>query len=489
MKKPAIIIFITILVLAVLIAIPLLRKDEAMPKHEEETEEVAKGPHRGRLLNEGDFQLEVTIFESGVPPEYRLYAYENEKPVDPSSVSAQIQLTRLGGRVDSFQFKKEGEYLRGNGVVEEPHSFDVSVKATYKGKNYQWQYPSYEGRTTMTAEGIRQAGIEAEIAGPAQMKTILELPGEIILNPDRQTHVLPRFEGIVTSVSANLGDRVAKGQPLAVIESMQLADEKSEYVEAMHRHEFAKKAYEREQTLWDKKITSEQDYLAKKQEYQEAKIRIDTPTHKHKAAGISVPGVASAKQLSVHTIRSPIAGAIIEKNVASGQAVQSTDRLFVVADLSALYAEVTIPAQSIASVQEGQAVRVVSDVLTSEVQGRLTYVGPLLGEQTRSAKGRILISNPDGNWKPGLFVKAHVVQEEMNVPLAVKASALQTFRDWDVVFLQVGTTFEIRPLELGRRDQEWVEVLSGISPGDRYVTKNSFVVKADVEKSGATHDH
>ena len=489
MNKPAIIIVLLVLFLGVLIAFPLLRKNETMPEHETETtEEAPKGPHRGRLLTQDDFQLEVTIFESGVPPEYRLYAYDNDKPIDPSSISAEIQLTRLGGQIDSFQFKKEGDYLRGNGVVEEPHSFDVSVRAKYKGKNYQWQYPSYEGRTTMTPEGIRSAGIEIEIAGPAKMKKILEFPGEIILNPDRQTYILPRFGGIVTSVSADLGQRVNKGQPLANLESMELADEKSEYVEAMNRQEFAKKAYEREKTLWDKKITSEQDYLAKKNEYEESRTRFQRASQKLKAAGIS-PGNVGSKQLSTHIIRSPISGVIIEKNVATGQAVQATDKLFVVADLSSLYAEISIPAQRIAEVRQGQSVRVVSDVLNSEIEGKLIYVGPLLGEQTRASKGRVSISNADESWRPGLFVKVHVVQEEMTVPLAVRASALQTFRDWDVVFIAVGNTFEIRPLELGRRDDEWIEVLSGISPGDRYVTKNSFVVKADVEKSGATHDH
>ncbi len=490
MKKPAIIIIASIVFLGILIALPLVRKNQSMPEHNTEgAEEAAKGPHRGRLLSQDDFQLEVTIFETGVPPEYRLYSYENDKPVDPSLVTANIQLKRLGDRVDEFQFKKEGDYLRGNGVVEEPHSFDVSVNASYKGKNYHWEYPSYEGRTTMTEEGVKNAGIEIETAGPAEMEKVIELPGQIILNPDRQTHVLPRFDGIVTSVSVNLGERVTKGQALANMQSMQLADEKSEYVKAMHEHEFAKKAFEREQTLWDKKITSEQDYLEKKYEYQEAKIRFETAGQKLKAAGISSIDVESEDQLSTHQIRSPIAGAIIEKNVATGQAVQSTDKLFVIADLDSLYAEITIPAQMIGDVREGQRVRVVCDVLNAEVEGKLTYVGPLLGEQTRSAKGRVLVSNTNGNWKPGLFVKVYVTQEESKVPLAVKVSGLQTFRDWDVVFLAVGNTFEIRPLELGRRDEEWVEILSGISNGERYVSKNSFIVKADVEKSGATHDH
>jgi cobalt-zinc-cadmium efflux system membrane fusion protein len=102
---------------------------------------------------------------------------------------------------------------------------------------------------------------------------------------------------------------------------------------------------------------------------------------------------------------------------------------------------------------------------------------------------RVELPNPDGRWRPGFFVVGEIIVEEATVPLAVKASALQTFRDWDVVFIRDGNVFEIATLELGRRDNEWVEVVSGLSAGERYVSKNSFILKADVGKSGATHDH
>jgi cobalt-zinc-cadmium efflux system membrane fusion protein len=491
MSKRAIIIVLSIVFLGAIITIPMLNKQK-MEKQDHETDppaQMPKGSHGGTLLSKENFQLEVTIFERGVPPQYRVYAYDNGKLIDPQSVNLKIELHRLGGRIDQFSFKKQQDYLLGRGVVKEPHSFDVKVTASYKDNNYNWEYPSYEGRTTMTSEGIKNAGIVIETAGPAKMKKVLELPGELILNPDKETHILPRFDGIVTKVQANLGDEVQKGQALATLESMQLAEEKSEYVEALYEHEFSKKAYEREEVLWNKKITSEQDYLAKKHEYDEAKLRLQTAIQKLKSIGISSEQVESSQNLSIHTIRAPIKGSVIEKDVASGEAVQSNEKIFVIADLSSLYAEVTISANQISVVREGQEVNIVSDVLSKEVKGRLTYVGPLVGEQTRSAKGRILISNADGSWRPGVFVKAFIVQEEVEVPLAVKASGLQTFRDWDVVFLAEGNTFEVRPLELGRRDSEWVEVLSGIAPGDRYVSENSFVVKADVEKSGAKHDH
>ena len=99
------------------------------------------------------------------------------------------------------------------------------------------------------------------------------------------------------------------------------------------------------------------------------------------------------------------------------------------------------------------------------------------------------MQNPEGRWRPGLFVTVEVVQEEVTVPVAVSVDAIQTFRDWSVVFVQYGDLFEVRPLELGRNDGQWVEVLHGLLPGERYVARNSFILKAELGKSGATHDH
>jgi cobalt-zinc-cadmium efflux system membrane fusion protein len=100
-----------------------------------------------------------------------------------------------------------------------------------------------------------------------------------------------------------------------------------------------------------------------------------------------------------------------------------------------------------------------------------------------------VVPNPKGELRPGLFVSGDVVFEEADVPVAVKASGLQTFRDWDVVFIRVGKLFEAVPIELGRRDAEWIEVKSGLPAGSLYAADNSFIIKADVMKSGATHDH
>ncbi len=118
----------------------------------------------------------------------------------------------------------------------------------------------------------------------------------------------------------------------------------------------------------------------------------------------------------------------------------------------------------------------------------IRYLNPGVGLSPHVV-ARVPIDNPDLVWTPGLLVEADVTIAEFEVALAIDNRALQQFRDWQVVFIQIGDSYEIRPLELGRSDARYTEVLSGLHPGDRYVVENSYLLKADLEKSGASHDH
>src|SRR3990167_9393393 len=164
--------------IAVLVGIVLafvilrMEKTTVSSSHEEaeslhEGDEQVKGPHGGRLLLEGDFQVEITIYERGIPPQFRVYVFDKGKAVDLDEVKLTIELHRLGGRVDVINFRREGEYLCGDKVVEEPHSFDVKVLAEWKGKTHQWEYSQIEGRVELTPKAIQNAGIGIETAGPA----------------------------------------------------------------------------------------------------------------------------------------------------------------------------------------------------------------------------------------------------------------------------------------------------------------------------------
>ena len=196
-----------------------------------------------------------------------------------------------------------------------------------------------------------------------------------------------------------------------------------------------------------------------------------------------------ADGLTRYEIRAPIDGVVTEKHLAAGEAVKEDASIFTIADLSTVWAEMTIYPKDLAAVKLGQKVMVRVSALNAEAEGRVAYVGSLIGEQTRSAKARVTLPNPDRSWPPGLFVTVDLVQDETEVPVAVSVDAIQTLRDSKVVFARFGEFFEARPVELGRSDGKTVEVLSGLAPGTPYAATNSFVLKADLGKAGASHDH
>ena len=177
-----------------------------------------RGPHRGRMLRDGDFAIEVTIFETGVPPQFRLYAYRDDKPLKPGEVVPTITLNRLDGEINRFTFKPEGDYLTGSGTVTEPHSFDVEVTAQYAGRTHRWTYASYEGRTTIPAAVAAEAGVETEVAGPTAIRDSVALIGNIALDANRHADVKARFPGIVRAVHVQQGQRVRRGQTLVTVE-------------------------------------------------------------------------------------------------------------------------------------------------------------------------------------------------------------------------------------------------------------------------------
>lgn len=453
-----------------------------------------RGPHGGRLLSDEQLQAEVTIYERGVPPQFRVYFYDDGEAVAPGEVTLRIELRRLGGRVDRIGFAPEGEYLVGDRVVEEPHSFDVEVSAERGGVRHSWQYSQTEGRVELSDQAVRTSAISVETAGPRTMRTVLELPGEIALNGDKVAHIVPQVSGSVREVRKNQGDTVAKGEVIAVLDSRDLAEAKRRFLESANELDFARRAFEREQGLWRKNIASEASYLEQERLYSGARLHHDAARQQLQAIGIgeaaqrallAQPGLALAR----YELRAPFAGVVVEKQIATGQAVQEDQDLLTVADLSTVWVNVTVYAKDLETVRPGQAVTVSADAPSLQAEGKIVFVGSLVGEQTRSAVARVVLPNPEQRWRAGMFVKIAVVQQQVSVPVAVLRSGLQKFRDWDVVFVRVGDQFEARPLELGRTDGDWIEVLAGLSAGERYAAENSFILKADVGKAGASHDH
>jgi cobalt-zinc-cadmium efflux system membrane fusion protein len=494
-------IFLAILLLAIggLAVTYVLKLEPAAPATEEHgaltpaATEYERGPHNGRLLRSGALELEITIFESGIPPEFHVFPFSGGKPLPPEKVQLTISLHRFGGRVDMIEFEPDDDYLLGKQTVVEPHSFDVDVKAVLDGQSHDWQFGSYEGRTTMAEAAAIEAGVEFAVAGPVKVSDSIELPGEIAFNADHLVHITPRLSGVAREVTKSLGDKVTKGELLAVMDSKELADIKSEYLAAVERRGLAQSRFTVERDLHEKKISAEQDFVQARQVLAEADINVRSARQKLQALGLSDEAVSAQQEGNSYTryeLISPIDGTIIEKHLAVGEAVQEDADCFVLADLSSVWVQIVVYASDLKRVRPGQQATVHSKDLDLSAEGTVAFIGELVGQETRTARAIVEIPNPDGLWRPGLFVTVQLADEaETELPFAVPVDAIQTYRDWSVVFMRDGDLYEIAPVELGRTFGSWVEVTSGLEPGVTYVSKNSYLIKADIEKSGATHDH
>lgn len=383
-------------------------------QHNEAVEEASVGPHDGRMLVDGEFRLELAIFEDGVDPEFRAWARQGEKALSPGQYQLQVELSRLGDVVDHITFSPREDYLLGSRVVYEPHSFVVEVKATLNGTRHQWRYDSFEGRTQISTEAASVADISTDSAGPAVITETLTLQGTVVPDPGRVFRIRPRFPGVVKDIRFGIGDRVNKGDVLATIEANE--------------------------------------------------------------------------SLQSYQLLAPSSGEIISREVNAGEIVDG-EKIMILADLSSVWVELAAFQHDLDHVKTGQSVTIRDADGHQGAVGIIQNIAPLGSPTSQSMTARVVLPNEDGYWRPGLFVSGEVTVASNEVALAVRREALQTYRDWTVAYLRDGDTYEVRPVTLGRRDSTWVEVLEGLQPNDEYVTTNSYMIKADIEKSGAKHDH
>jgi len=198
--------------------------------------------------------------------------------------------------------------------------------------------------------------------------------------------------------------------------------------------------------------------------------------------------VQSNGSLQTYVVTAPRDGTVIARDASVGGA-SSDNALYVIADMSRLVADFKVYGSDLGRIETGQTVLVSSLDGETTIAGTIERILPTLDTASRAATVRVLLGDTAGSWRPGQFVQGFAIIAEHDVNLAVRESGLQSFRDFTVVYARVEDTYEVRMLELGRRDGEFVEVLGGLQPGTTYVTSNSYLVKADIEKSGASHDH
>ncbi len=288
---------------------------------------------------------------------------------------------------------------------------------------------------------------------------------------------------------------------------------------------FAREALEMEKQLFREKVSSKADLLAAesrlkkagaaletaresvafevkrrllsaRRAYQVARFEVKAAERKLHVLGLGDEdleklGEGDDRDLACYALEAPENGVITAKHLTRGEMVSSGDRLFTIADPRLVWVRLTIYQKDIQAVRPGKDVVIRGDRVSLETKGRITYVTPFLEEATRTALARVVLSNEEGKWKPGMFVSGSALLEEIPVPLLLPKSALMEMEGRKVVFVRTPEGLEPRPVKTGREDEKSVEILAGLSAGQVYVRENAFVVKAELRKEsfGEGHSH
>jgi cobalt-zinc-cadmium efflux system membrane fusion protein len=333
-------------------------------------------------------------------------ASSTEKDKEDDQDDKQQKSERLSSGVQSEDEPgKNGGTEKG---VNQPDSGSKDEQKAGQKHSREGLKPNEVGRVELSEKQAKNANLDVEVAGPAKINVSLQLSGKITFNEDAVANISVRYPGVVKAVYKGLGDRVQKGEALALIES--------------------------------------------------------------------------SESLRDYQVNSDISGTIVKKEVTIGEIARDDKPIFTVADLSTVWVDFSVFPRDFKRLKPDQVVQInYADNLST--RSKIRYIAPFGSENTQSMLARAVVPNPDGLLRPGLFVTGELFVEEIEAPVAVRPSAIQNVNEKTVVFTAEGAVFDAREVELGTNDGNYVQVLSGLNAGDRYVAGNSFLLKAELGKS------
>ena len=352
--------------------------------------------------------------------------------------------------------------------------------------------PGREGLIKLSAEQIAALRIAVAPVGPGNLLRTVRVPGNVMMDPDRIGHVPAKVIGTVVELRKRLGDVVQKGEVVAYLESREVADAKSEFLTAGANLELQTTLFERERSLFEKKISAEQQFLRAENAFSLSKLRHDLARQKLSALDVDEAEIAELPKQPVanlrrYALRSPIAGRVIDRRVDLGAPVggdQQEKEIYVVADLSSVWVELTVSAPDLALLKEGDDITI-EDSTREKATGKTIFVSPMVSKETRTTRVIVSLDNADGRWRPGSFVGASIPVDQRPVELLLPRNALQTIDGKLIAFVQVPDGFEAHAVQAGAMTEDAVEVIGGLKPGEIVAVLNTFVLKSDLGKAKA----
>ena len=347
------------------------------------------------------------------------------------------------------------------------------------------------------AKSLIQTGVVEEI----ERKKVLKFTGQVQLDRTRTVDVVSTCAGRVDQVSKLLGEKVEKGDILAIIHSADLGQVKADFLEVQAKLELTQATFRREKELYEKKITSEADYLNALNELKASEASYVATDRRLRLFGLGTEQIAGIKNEKENgdfadlVLRAPQAGTIIAQNISAGKMVETTESLYTIADLSNLWAWCDVYEKDLAVLHEqfakGQPLKAIVQVKAfagNKFEGVVDLVGNLMDEHTRTVKIRVQVKNPESKLRPGMFAEVEVMIPSQGRMAVVPRNAIMSDAGENFLFQHwKEDLWARRDVTVGSIHGDFVEILSGIPKGATIVTGGAFMLKSDIlrEKMGA----
>lgn len=347
-----------------------------------------------------------------------------------------------------------------------------------------------EGEIQLTSQQMVEQGLKVAVASTGLVEKLTTLPGKLVVNTDQQAHISPNFSGYIEQVNVALGQSVQKGQTLAVLILPELIDQQANLRMAQVNLDLARKDYQREQQLWSQGISAKQDYQRAENAYRQAQITVQSSQARLNALG------ASGNNNGRFLIKAPISGVISKKDIVVGENVQLADQLFVIENLKDLWLEFNLPNTSNIQLQVGQILNFKTNGSDQNYQAKVQTLNPEADLQTGRLQVRAKVTTQADVLRPNVLVNVFVTDAQAKTALRVQKKALQQVEGKPVVFVieseEKGLVhLKAQPIEVGvsSQDGQWLEVISGLTEGQKYIADGSFLLKSELEKDEAGHGH
>lgn len=385
---------------------------------------------------------------------------------------------------------QEAEHERHAGVAEQHAGHEGHAEHEAGGDTH---------RVHLTEAQRRRLQLSIDQAGRGSAEAVLSLPATVEFDADRVARIGPRLRAKVLRVSRDLGDTVSAGEPVALMDSVALGKTKARYLTARARLETESANYAREKKLAAQNITSDAALLEARATYREAQAELNATAEELRLYGLThedIKAIPASGEipLSHYVLTSPIDGVVQARDLVPGQTVGPEATPIHVVDPSRLWVMIEAYERDIPLLEVGQPVRVEVRALPDQpFSGRIDWISRALDPQSRTLRVRVVVDNPDGLLRAGMFATAHIQTDAEDVTAMLPVDAVQTVAGRPVVFVPADEegAFHAVPVTLGHESGGRVEVVAGIQPGQSVVVAGAFDLKSVMTAGGrsAAHSH